>query len=175
MISIKSNIKGFLDNYRKKAQRFEVFIENVAEKLAEKMIDFMRNEIKTNFYTWYEYGSYGEIPEFDNISFDIIPIDAKSIRIDIGKNLPLFPMSDGTLVNPAFFIEFGFGIIGQNNPMKNHEAFDWEYNIHGHTKGWTYFGVDGKFHGSKGKKGINFMYNAQQKAKEFLLEIVKEN
>ena len=28
-------------------------------------------------------------------------------------------MSDGTLVNPVYFIEFGFGIEGQENPMQN--------------------------------------------------------
>ena len=174
MVTIKSNIDKFLQNYRKRIESFKIILYNIANKLADKMIKSMKDQIKRDFYTWWEFGSYVEIEEFDNISFDITQLDETSIRIDIGKNLPLFEMSDGALVNPAFFIEFGFGIVGQNNPKKNHEVFNWEYNINGHTKGWVYMGRDGAFHGSKGKLGINFMYNAQQNAKKFLEEIMTE-
>ena len=83
-------------------------------------------------------------------------------------------MSDGTLVNPAFFIEFGFGILGEKAPMKDHEKCEWEYNINGHTKGWSYLGRDGDFHGSKGRVGTNFMYNAKQKAKDEV-DFAKQN
>ena len=171
MISVNSNIKEFLANYRKKAEKFTVFLNNVAQKLADKMVEFMRQEIVAKKNVWYEYGSYIDIPD---VGFNIIPIDDKTIKVEIGNNLPLLEMNDGTMVNPAFFIEFGFGIIGQNNPMKNNELYNWEYNINKHTKGWAFLGRDGKFYGSKGKEGINFMYNAQQNAKRFLSQIIEE-
>ena len=171
MITVKSNIDKFLEYYKKKVSKFTSLLYTMAEKLANKMILFMKDEINRKHSTWYELGSYNDI---NNVDFEILNINEYSIRIDIGKNLPKFEMSDGTLVNPAFFIEFGFGLVGQSNPQEKHEEFDWGYNINGHTKGWVYFGRDGKFHGSKGRAGINFMYNAQQKAKEFLKEIMTE-
>ena len=40
-----------------------------------------------------------------------------NIRVSIGEKITPHNMSDGNRVNPAYFIEFGFGIVGQNNPM----------------------------------------------------------
>ena len=171
MITVKSNINEFLKNYRKKVGNFKSTLYAVAEKLAEKMISYMKSEIERTHSTWYEKGSYAHIRTVD---FEIIPLSSNSIRVEIGKNLDKFIMSDGTLVNPAFFIEFGFGILGEKAPMKDHEKFEWEYNINGHTKGWSYLGRDEEFHGSKGRVGTNFMYNAKQKAKDFLQEIMTE-
>ncbi len=171
MITVKSNIKQFLENYRKKVENFKVVLDSVAEKLAQKMIEFMKNEIEVNRLQWAEKGSLENISSVD---FTITPLSEKAVRISIGDNLPKYQMNDGTFVNPAFFIEFGFGITGQNNPKHNHEYFDWEYNINGHTYAWWYMGLDGQFYETEGVQGVNFMYNAQQKAKEFLNEILKE-
>lgn len=170
MITIKSNIKQFLENYRKKVENLKVVLDNVAEKLAQKMCAFMALEISSLKYVWVEEGNLQDVK---NIDFDIESIGTNSVRVSIGKNLTPFEMKDGTLVNPAFFIEFGFGIVGQNNPKQNHEAFDWEYNINGHTTAW-YYKYNDEYYRSEGRQGINFMYNAQQKAKEFLMEILKE-
>lgn len=170
-VKVKSNIKEFLENYRKKVENFKVILNTIAEKLAQKMVEFMRNEIETNRFQWAEKG---KLETITNVDFAITPLGEKSVRVSIGDNLRKYTMSDGTLVNPAFFIEFGFGIVGQNNPKKNHEYFDWEYNINGHTHAWFYVGFDGQFYESKGVEGINFMYKAQLNAKQYLKELLKE-
>lgn len=176
MITIKSNIKEFLNNYRKITENFKVVLNNIATKLAEKIVQDMKTEIETNRFQWAEKGSLEYI---SNIDFLITPTSNKSVMVSIGDNLKKHIMSDGTLVNPVFFIEFGFGIVGQNNPSKNHELFDWEYNINNHTDAWWYMGFDGQFYQTKGSKGINFLYKTLHRKKNvwvnYLKELLKEN
>ena len=175
MITIKSNIKDFLNNYKKKVENFKVVLNTVAEKLAQKIIEYMKNEIETNRFQWAEKG---KLETITNVGFTITPTSDKSVRVFIGDNLRKYKMKDGTLVNPVFFIEFGFGIVGQDNPSKNHEYFDWEYNINGHTDAWWYLGFDGEFYETKGTQGINFMYKALIDKKEdwkaYLKKLLKE-
>lgn len=171
MISVKSNINGFLENYKKKAKSFQFVLDNTANKLALKVIEEMKKEIETNRFQWAEKG---KLETISNIDFKIEPIGEKSVRVSIGDNLRKYTMSDGTLVNPVFFIEFGFGIVGQNNPKKNHELFDWEYNINGHTEAWWYIGFDGEFYQTEGVEGINFIYKTIYERKEYWQNYLKE-
>ena len=191
MITVKSNINEFLKNYRKKVANFKSTLNVLAEKLAERMSADMKDIIFKETYTW--------SPDADNndetgkmayhrgvdIAFDITSIGNNAVRVSIGENLSKHEMKNGDIVNPIYFIEFGFGVRGQRNPATNHSKFGWEYNLNNHTEGgdpdspWWYEGFDGEYHLSDGTKGINFMYRTidkyrngwQQYLKELMTEI----
>jgi hypothetical protein len=194
MISIKSNIKEFLQNYRKKVANFKVVLNSIAEKLATRMAHDMYDEIARTENVW----AIDDKPNFHDETgkmgfhtgkgfeywFDIQPTSESSVRVSIGEKIIPHRMEDESLVNPAYFIEFGFGVVGQRNPMKNADVYNWKYNINNHTEGgfpsspWAYSGFDGKVHISDGAKGINFMYNTIQRYKDnwqqYLKELLKE-
>lgn len=171
MITIKSNIDKFLENYKKKVEATQKSLLNIAEKLAQKMSSDMAFEISQLRYVWVEEGKLSTI---SNIDFSIEIIGASSVRVSIGNNLTPFAMSDGTLVNPVYFIEFGFGIVGQDNPKENHSKYDWEYNIHNHDSAWYYRGLNGELLKSSGREGINFMYRVIQDYKNNWKKYLKE-
>lgn len=175
MITIRSNIDKFLDNYRKKTSAVKTSLTNIAEKLAQKMSTDMAFEISQLRYVWVEEGNLSTV---SNIDFDINVVGTNSVRVSIGNNLTPFEMSDGTLVNPVYFIEFGFGIVGENNPKENHAKYDWEYNINGHEGAWYYRGLNGELLESSGREGINFMYrviqNYKYNWKNYLNELIGE-
>jgi hypothetical protein len=183
MITIKSNIDEFLKNYQKKIKEFENMLNDLATKLVQRMSDDMKQIINDNVMVW----SSDEIGHDEtgkmafhrgkNISFDIEPLTAYSIRVSIGDNLDKHEMTDGELVNPVYFIEFGFGLMGQKNPSYNASKFDWVYNKNLHAKAWSYEGWDGEEHISDGAKGINFMYDTIQKYRKdwkiYLADLLK--
>jgi hypothetical protein len=190
MIRVKSNIDGFLKNYQKKIGNFKTSLNSLARKLAERMSADMKDIIVKETYTWSpdaegndETGKMAYHRGID-ISFDITNIGDNGVRVSIGNNLQKHIMSDGTIVNPIYFIEFGFGVRGQQNPATNHSKFGWEYNINGRTKGgeppspWWYEGWDGEYHLSDGTKGTNFMYRTIDKYrngwKQYLKELMTE-
>lgn len=189
MITVKSNIKQFLENYRKKVENFKVVLNTVAEKLATRMAHDMYEEIartenvwaiddKPNFHDETGKMGYAHTGKSFEYWFDIQHTSDRSVRVGIGENIQPHLMSDGNLVNPAYFIEFGFGIVGQNNPMKNADAYNWIYNKKNHNEAWYYGGYDAEIHLSDGAKGINFMYNTIQRYKDnwqkYLGELLKE-
>lgn len=191
MITVKSNINEFLKTYRKKVGNFKTMLNSIAKKLAERMSADMKKIIFEETYTWSpdaddndETGKMAFHRGVD-IAFDITSIGDNAVRVSIGNNLQQHEMTDGTMVNPIYFIEFGFGVRGQQSPAPNHSKFGWEYNINGHTKGgyppspWAYEGWDGEWHLSDGTKGTNFMYRTidayrngwRQYLKELMAEI----
>ena len=169
MISVKSNINEFLKNYRKKASNFKNSLNGIAEKLAKRMSEDMKSLIQTD-KRWQEHGNLSTINE---VSFDIESIGDNAVRVSIGDNLPKLVMTDGTLVNPSFFIEFGFGIVGERTPKKNHDKYNWEYNINQHKTAWM-FRYNGELMESEGREGINFMYNTIQDYRTNWLKYLKE-
>ena len=60
----------------------------------------------------------------------------------------------------AVYVEFGTGIVGENNPHPE-PIEGWQYDINQHgEKGWWYFNErDQKWHWTKGMKSRPFMYN----------------
>lgn len=174
MITIKSNINKFLANYRKRVANVKNVLNVFAQKLAERMSADMANEIQNLEFVWHEeYGNLSEI-EVEQIDFTITQVSENSVRVSIGENLPKFKMSDGTPVNPVYFIEFGFGVEGEKNPMFNHEKHDWNYNINGHLFEWTYKDRYGEWQYSKGREGINFLYNTIYKYRDGWKQYLKE-
>lgn len=178
MITVKSNINEFLKNYRKKVANFENMLNVLAEKLVERIKADMLRVIENQQLVWQEEA--GNLAEIDpsNIDFTTKKVGENTIRVSIGEKLPRFPMSDGTLVNPVYFIEFGFGIEGQNAPMQNREKYGWRYNINHYNEGWTYLDKYGEEQFSRGRQGTNFLYNTIQTYKtnwkQYVFEIMTE-
>ena len=169
MIKITSNIKAVLKSYRQKVEKIKNAMENIAYTLAERMCNDMKNLIQTD-KRWQEHGNLSTI---DTVDFRIEQSGLNSMKIYIGENLPKFEMTDGTLVNPAFFIEFGFGLIGQSKPKQNHEKYNWEYNIRGHKESW-FFWYDGILMESEGREGINFIYTVMDEYRQNGAKYFKE-
>jgi hypothetical protein len=169
MIKVSSNINEFLKHYKKRVSNFKDMLENIAEKLARRMSEDMKNIIQSD-RRWQEHGNLSKI---DNVDFTIEKLNGNSVKVSVGENLPKFEMTDGTLVNPAFFIEFGFGIVGQEKPKEGVERYDWEYNIRGHTSYWWYR-YEGQRYASKGREGLNFMYQTIDKYRNGWNNYLKE-
>ena len=171
MVSITSNINDVLKSLKSKQTRFKAIISNIALIVAQAVKDDMVAEINANISNWskpYELISSVVKPESQII---LVPTEL-GYRIEIGNNLGGLEMSDGGLVNPYYFIEFGYGIVGQNSPALKSSEYNWEYNINKHNNYWFFFGTDGKKHATKGRIGINFMYNAIQKNKNSWKNII---
>ena len=178
MITVKSNITEFLKNYRKKVGDFKSTLNVLAEKLVERIKADMLRVIEGKQFVWQEEaGNLAEIEPSD-IDFTTTQVGENTIRVSIGERLPRFPMSDGTRVNPIYFIEFGFGIEGQENPMANTEKYGWRYNINHYIDGWTYLDSDGEEQFSRGREGTNFLYNTietyRTNWKQYVAEIMTE-
>ncbi len=190
MIKVTSNIDGFLKNYRTRVGNFKAMLNTLAVKLAQRMSADMKDLIFKETSIWSpdadDNDETGKIAwhRGKDILFDIQQLGNNAVRVSIGENLEKHEMSDGKLVNPIYFIEFGFGLRGQQSSATNHSKVGWEYNVNNHTKGgyppspWVYEGWDGELHTSDGTKGINFMYRTIDKYrigwKQYLKELMTE-
>lgn len=189
MIGINSNIDKFIKKYTKKVDAITKSLEDIANKIAQRMSMDMALEISKNRATWEESG--GTLSKIDNIDFDISSNGKGGYIVEIGNNLPLVTVGDSKasslrqflgyetkLVNPIYFIEFGFGIIGESNKSPHNEEYGWYYNLNQHKGAW-YYRDSGNLYRSSGTKGINFMYNTIEKYrlewKNYLITLIKEN
>ena len=169
MIKVTSNIDGFIEAYKKRIKLFENKLNKIAKKLAKRMVDDMEKLIKED-KRWQEHGNLSRI---DKVDFRIESISTQSVKVYVGEKLPKFEMTDGEFVNPAYFIEFGFGIVGQEKPKINHDKYGWEYNIHDYKESWLFF-YDGILMESSGREGINFIHNTVQKYRDNWKVYLKE-
>lgn len=179
MVDISSNIDNVLKSFKKKANAIKLSIKQIAEELANQMSIDMQNEINSTKSVWQDVEG-SNMREISNVLFDIKHTkNGKSVRIEIGSNLQPISMSDGSKVNPIYFIEFGFGIYGETIPSPHSVEHGWAYNINGHTTAWLFMGNDGEFHSTIGTQGINFIYNTMQKYKEkwkdIFFDLVRRN
>jgi hypothetical protein len=145
------------------------------EKLAQRMSADMALEISRSRYIWEETG--GTMSEISAVDFDIVNTGFNEVTIEIGNNILPIEMSDGELVNPVYFIEFGFGIIGEENPKVGADEYDWEYNVNLRDKEWYFRGRDGHSYKSMGREGINFIHTVISKYrnewKDYFFELLK--
>ena len=169
MITVTSNIEEFLKHYKKRIQNFNDELGSIAEKLAKRMSEDMKRLIQSD-RRWQEHGNLSIINDVD---FRIEKLSTNSVKVFIGENLPKFIMTDGTLVNPSFFIEFGFGIVGEQKPKEGSKKHNWEYNINRHKESW-FFWYNGILMESEGREGLNFIYNTIQRYKDNWTSYLKE-
>lgn len=124
----------------------------------------MKEDILSKSSEWRE--QYSSLDAIDDIGTDIeYEIKDNVATIYIGRNTKPIEMKDGRTVNPYYFIEFGWGIRGEESPVNYHSQNGWEYNINGHIHAWWYVGSNGEPRASYGRTGIDFLYRAMQKLK----------
>jgi len=59
----------------------------------------------------------------------------------------------------ALYVEFGTGIVGEENPHPNALQEGWEYDMNDHGEnGWFYIGADGIRHWTKGMPARPYIY-----------------
>ena len=74
----------------------------------------------------------------------------------------------------AKFVEWGFGLIGQENPHPDPSIGNWKYDIHGHgTAGWWY-NKDGEWHWSGGQPSKPFMFETGRDLRGLVPKLAKE-
>ncbi len=179
MINVNSNIDDFIKRFTDKSKKITKKIEDISEVIASKMIDEMSNYIIAEKSTW--LAEKNSIMESVNGTDFTIKKTGTGCVVSIGDLTSKITTKDGTMVNPYFFIEFGYGIRGQKNPKQNANEYSWEYNVNNHTKSWYYWAYgekDSEKIWTVGKEGINFMYNTIQKFrtkwKEIVMREIKE-
>ena len=140
------------------------------DKLLDRMCQEMITEIKNGI------GDIRDGSGLANISLDDIKyeFDGRTGTILIGQNTAPIEMKDGRMVNPYLFIQFGYGIVGEENPVQYHLFNRWEYNVNNRVKAWTYIGGDGKTYWTRGRKGTNFFYNVINKYRSEWKNIVRD-
>jgi hypothetical protein len=192
MIVVKTNIGEFIKRYQKKVDKFKSVLSTFAEKLAKKMCDDMLDAINRAKSDWNEPQSFLDTLTINESTFNIT-ISGNIAKVTIGENLPLRELGNTeysivakaqkpTYVNPIYFIEFGFGVVGEKKPSPHSKKFDWEYNINRHGRQtedpWHYRDEMIDLQTSSGKEGINFMYNTIQKYREewknYFFELLEE-
>lgn len=176
-VKLKSNYNNFMRHIQNLPDMLDESTYFAVDSVMERLCEFMANEIQSQKDVWCQQWSTLELidnqmPFGTDIKYEI---KDNVGTIYIGRDTPKIEMSDGTMVNPYYFIEFGWGIRGEENPIRYHEQNQWSYNINDHTTAWWYIGYNGKPRASYGRQGIDFLYKAMQKFKpEFKKELGKE-
>lgn len=74
----------------------------------------------------------------------------------------------------AKYVEFGTGIVGQNNPHPEPGLANWKYDINQHGEaGWFYF-KDGEWHWTKGMPSRPFMYETRMELATKVAKIARD-
>lgn len=74
----------------------------------------------------------------------------------------------------AKYVEFGFGLRGQENPHPDPSLTNWKYDVQGHgPTGWWYF-KNGEWHWSGGQPSKPFMYETGRDLRKLVRRIAKE-
>ena len=112
--------------------------------------------------------------------------------IDTGELLNSIDLREGDIIKNgsqwfiytdcdyAKFIEFGTGVVGENNPYPADIPMEWKYASGTHiftTKdgrvGWYYF-KDGSWHFTEGQPSKPFLYETALELRELIVEVAKE-
>ena len=170
-IALKSNY----DQFSKRLIDFgrdltESAIPASVETLLEKMCQEMKEEIRNGIGDIREGSGLSEV-DLDDIEYDF---DGRIGTIHIGRNSAPIKMKDNRTVNPYMFIQFGYGIVGEENPIEHHLFNRWQYNVNNHVKAWTYVGGDGQTYWTRGRKGTNFFYSVINKYRREWKNIVRD-
>ena len=184
MVTISvTNIDKIINKYQKLSESYNGFTQKVAEKVAEKIREFILDQYKSNMTVWQEKN--GNLETIDGSDVKVVK-SGTSYFVTIGENTKKFEMPKRTEkagaqyqglpkeVNPYFFIEFGFGIIGQNSPIKFANDFGWRYNLKPYKNGWHFKGLDGTKTFSQGGKGIGAINSTNINFEKFVNSAINE-
>lgn len=125
--------------------------DSILEKIANRVRSYIIDDYKLNGSIWREVNGNLETVDGDDV---VVEKKGSAYIVALGRNTQPFEMTDGAFVNPYFFIEFGFGLIGEKNSIKNAPDFGWRYNIRPWKNGWHFTGLDGTSTWSAGRRGV---------------------
>lgn len=128
----------------------------LAATLAEKVKDKITTNYQRTRGVWSEEG--GTMSEISGNDVTIRK-DGGDYIVAIGEQTPKVSLSGynglPTSINPYLFVEFGFGIVGQNKPVREAQKRGWQYNVKRHTSKWTFTDKYGNQFYTKGVRGAN--------------------
>lgn len=179
-IKIKSNFSEFAKRIRQIPELIDEAMRFAVEEVLERMQNDMKNEIESMRSVWLEKGSQLDyVDSIQHLGNDIeYEISGNSGIIYVGRNTMEIEMKDGRMVNPYFFIEFGYGIVGADNPVQYSSQSGWAYNVNGHRNSWSYAAWDSnpddpRWIHTKGRRGIDFFYRITRKYRENWKELAE--
>lgn len=180
-IRVKSNYNDFIKHISKLPEIIDIEMQDLLRQSLEDMVNDMKSDIQSMRSTWLERGSaLDELDSHEGLGNDIeYELEGNKATIYVGRNTSKLTMKDGRQINPYFFIEFGYGIEGQNNPVQYAAQNGWAYNINGHKKSWSYeawYSVsdDPIYIHSTGRQGIDFFYKAVRKYRQNWEKLAEE-
>lgn len=74
----------------------------------------------------------------------------------------------------AKFVEFGTGIVGEENPHPDPSLANWKYDVNKHGEGGWYYYRDGEWHWTQGMPSRPFMYETGQELRGKVVGIAQE-
>lgn len=132
--------------------KFRKYIKN---KCMKALKDVMRQRLVLNIDN-YEANNKIADTEDGFIIYNDTMADLSELSDDTKQKYP-----DGFSV--ALAIEYGTGIVGQDNPKKG----AWEYNLNEHVVGWSYY-KNGRFYGTRGIEGMEiYRFTSEKIANEY--------
>ena len=166
-INIDLNKKGSLENGIKELQAYKKRVQENTSLLVQKLTDYGAEIVRIKIVNMGAYYS-GEL--LSGVSGYYSPsLNAGFVKV----------ASDHVA-----FVEFGTGVVGQNNPHKNGEYLSkaaWNYasgakifTTQDGRVGWIYPADDGGFRFTEGMESRPFMYETSLELQSKLTQITKE-
>ena len=166
-INIDLNKKGSLENGIKELQAYKKRVQENTSLLVQKLTDYGAEIVRIKIVNMGAYYS-GEL--LSGVSGYYSPsLNAGFVKV----------ASDHVA-----FVEFGTGVVGQNNPHKNGEYLSkaaWNYasgakifTTQDGRVGWIYPTDDGGFRFTEGMESRPFMYETSLELQSKLTQITKE-
>ena len=156
--------KSSIDDALKKLKKVQKHIEKSCEELVKSLVEYGIEVAKM------EIAQLGAI-DTGGLEESIRGVYFKDERCGV-----IF--SD---VPYALYVEYGTGIVGEQEPHPEYQKINWEYDSHGHgDTGWWYpapfgwisfqdeTGEDVKLAWTKGQPSKPFMYNTLRKLEEYI-------
>lgn len=171
---VKSNARRFLSKLNQLPKQIDDELQASMQEILENMCREMKGRLASATTKWFDNGGLEAVYNASgnqDIEYEIVENKG---TIYIGRNSAKLMMKDGRIINPYLFIEFGYGIIGENNPNTNAHLQNWIYNINDHKKAWWFAGINGEKTWSMGQKGFDFFYPVLEKYKKEWKNIVSK-
>ena len=179
MINIKSNIRNVRKSFQKYVSQFNnklnkaieyitaTFYEEIVKNVNQCLPDPVRDSALSNDI------------EVDDYSFmyDIVieKVNDLYYKIKLGENSGR-KAKDGSIVNPFYYYEFGFGFVGLGGFDNYDKAFEfgWDYDVNNHgSAGWNYK-INGQTYWTSGLNGLGFLQKTIDWYKENKEQILKD-
>lgn len=173
-IKIKSNWHRVRKNIESLSKQIDTEVQAAMQEILENMCKEMKAKLASGSQYWMDNGGLEAVYNASgnqDIEYEIV--DNKGV-LYVGRNTSRLIMEDGRVVNPYLFIEFGYGIIGENSPHPKAYLENWDYNVNNHEKAWWFVGINGERTWTMGQKGFDFFYPILDKYKKEWKNIVSK-